>query len=78
MQEIREKPEQNIRTRIAFLIEKCGVGATDEILSLTLSRGGGKCDNCFGHKTVYAGKIDKLDSGWRDCPKCEGTGQLPV
>ena len=46
----------------------------DQILNLSPSVVGGECPSCCKGK-VYVGKVDKLDSGWRDCPKCNGTGQ---
>ena len=33
------------------------------------------CPDCNGFKKRYVGKMDKLDSGWRDCSTCKGTGR---
>lgn len=45
----------------------------DQILSLTLRRGGGVCDYCEGSGDDVWGNPPQLH-----CPKCKGTGELPV
>ena len=70
---------REIRTQIAFLIEKCGVGATDEILALPIPIGGGVCPRCNGAGGVLF-MDDIHDEAQREdpCKLCNGTGSLPV
>jgi len=47
----------------------------DQILSLTVSSGGGKCPECKGEKKILNHSVYDY---WMPCHVCNGTGQKPI